>query len=100
MRSLSDKTYIIAGLWLPQANIFGREAHDISGFIDDTCSGATCANIDADIVVHLEVDFISRIRRVRSTGRSAALRLAEGNRRRHRSGSRWGVFSNKKGSLY
>lgn len=51
-------THIVAGLWLPESNVLRCEAHDVAGFVDDTRSRTACADIDADVVILLDIHFV------------------------------------------
>jgi len=55
------ETHVIAGLRLPETNVLGGEAHNITNFVDDARPCASCANINADIMVHLDMNFVPNI---------------------------------------
>lgn len=63
------KPHIIPCLRLPEADVLGGEANDVADLVNDTSPGAPRADIDADIVVLLDVDFIPHVDRVLSNGR-------------------------------
>ena len=54
-------TYIVAGLWLPETDVLRCQPDDITRFIDNTCSRTACTDIDTDVVVLLNVYFVSDI---------------------------------------
>ncbi len=56
-----DVTYVVASLWLPEPNIFRSQTDNISLAVHDTGPGATCTDIDADIVVKVWMKLIMRI---------------------------------------
>lgn len=51
-------TYIVALLGLPKADILRGHAQDIAFGVDDTSSSTAGADIDADIVLHVWVQFV------------------------------------------
>lgn len=85
-------THIVPSLWLPQSDVLRCQPDDVAGFVDDTGSGTACADIDADIVILLDVHFISdvdgalRARRV-----CTAVSRAERHCGRHGAGTDRGV---------
>jgi hypothetical protein len=74
-------TYIISRLRLPQANIFRRQPHDVPRLIDDAGPRAARAHVDADVVVHRDVDFVARVDGPLARGRVDAAVGAGGTER-------------------
>lgn len=57
----SVELYIVASLWLPEANVLACQTDDIALVVHDTCSRTTGSDIDTDIVVLLRAEFIVRV---------------------------------------
>ena len=56
------QTYIVALFWLPQANVFGGKPNDVTFGVNHTSPSAAGADVNADVVVHVHVQFIVRVR--------------------------------------
>lgn len=79
-----SQTHIVAGLWLPEANVLRSKADDIACLVNDTCSSTSCANVDANVMVHLHVHLIPVIDRILSSGRAhTTVRTRAKGKRRH-----------------
>ena len=63
MRNLLSpgNTYIVALLRLPQPNVLRCQPYNIPLAIDDGCSGATSANVDTNVVIHVRVQLVVRV---------------------------------------
>ena len=55
------RLYIVTLLWLPQADVLRGQAHNVAFGIDNTSSSATGTNVDANVVIHMYVQFIVRV---------------------------------------
>ncbi len=65
-------TYIVACLRLPQANVLGREPDDVAVLVDDTCPSTARADVYPNVMVDLDMNFISRIHRILPRGSAHA----------------------------
>ena len=55
--------YVVAGLWLPQTNVLRSQPYNITLVVHNTSSGTTCTDIDTNVVVLDDLDFIVRVDR-------------------------------------
>ena len=56
--------YIVALLWLPQTDILRGQAHDVAFGIDNASASTAGADVNSNIVIHVDVQLIVGIRRV------------------------------------
>ena len=68
----SSLAYIVSRLRLPQANVLRGQANNVAGLVDDTGSRTAGADVNANVMVHLDVNFVSVVKRVLTRGRSHA----------------------------
>ena len=52
------QTYIVALFWLPQANVLRGKPNNVTLGVDHTSPSAAGADVNANIVVHVHVQFI------------------------------------------
>ena len=54
-------SYIVSSLWLPKTNVLAGQTDNIALLVHDTCSCGACADIDTNIVVLDDLDFVVRV---------------------------------------
>ena len=57
-----SRLYIVTLLWLPQPDILRGQANYVTLRIDDASSSTAGTDVDAYVVIHMDIEFIVRIR--------------------------------------
>ena len=54
-------SYIVSSLWLPKTNVLAGQTDNVALLVHDTCSCRACTDIDTNVVVLDDLDFVVRV---------------------------------------